>query len=257
MPIELALPPVRVDEVDGVRIVRDDLLLGGTKARVVPDLMRDGTEWVYAGPAQGYAQVALAIGSAISGVPATFFCAKRREPLPLTRAAQVLGLRVIEVPAGRSNVLESRARAYCRQVGATLVPMGLRFSGMGAAVERLAATIPAPTEAWVAVGSGTLAAALARAWPDTKVHGVMVGMRPAVVSDRIEYHRAPEAFADPLSGPAPPVPSLSSYDAKVWRFVSTLAGPGALWWNVAGPAPTAALVRTAIERGTLDLASLT
>lgn len=228
-----------VEEHAGVRIVRDDLVVGGTKARVTPALMAQGaSEWVFAGPAQGYAQVALALGSLQSGVPASFFCAKRKEPLPLTRAAVALGLRVIEVPAGRISVVQARAREYCELTGATFLPLGLRLPGIDAALRQLAATIPAPDQAWVAVGSGTIAAALADAWPACDVHGVVVGMAPQIRHERVTYHRAPEAFDEPAAGPLPPVPSVATYDAKTWRFIEEQAAAGALWWNVGGPAPS-------------------
>lgn len=35
------------------------------------------------------------------------------------------------------------------------------------------------------------------------------------------------------TGEVPPFPSLSEYDAKVWRFIKQYASKGALFWNVA------------------------
>ena len=48
--------------VEGIHVVRDDHIPGGTKRRVLEPLVAKsaGTEFVYASPAYGYAQIALA-----------------------------------------------------------------------------------------------------------------------------------------------------------------------------------------------------
>jgi hypothetical protein len=48
-------PPV-VMEYQGISVVRDDLFLGGTKARFTPLLFDDVDEVVYASPAEGGAE---------------------------------------------------------------------------------------------------------------------------------------------------------------------------------------------------------
>ena len=45
---------------NGIHVVRDDLFLGGTKARFLPVLFDDAEEVVYASPCEGGAQTALA-----------------------------------------------------------------------------------------------------------------------------------------------------------------------------------------------------
>lgn len=57
----LPVPIVQVHA--GMQVVRDDLLPGGTKTRAIAALMHQaegGAEFVYASPAQGYAQLTLA-----------------------------------------------------------------------------------------------------------------------------------------------------------------------------------------------------
>jgi hypothetical protein len=93
-------PPPVVDhlDVDGreLLVVRDDLIPGGTKLRVLPRIMADDPhdEFVFGGPAQGYAQVALGHAAAITGKTATYFVARRTQLHPLTeplkaRAAKI------------------------------------------------------------------------------------------------------------------------------------------------------------------------
>jgi hypothetical protein len=222
-----------VEVHDGFAIVRDDLVEGGTKVRALPALLVGGEEFVYAGPAQGYAQLALAVACAGLGLRATLLVPKRKAYTPMTAAALRHGAKIISVPAGRLSVLQARARAYCAMTGAVLLPFGLADARMVDALADVARTLPAPEEAWVAAGSGTLSLALARAWPSTALNVVAVGRVPVVPEGATSW-RASERFDEVASGPLPPVPSALHYDAKVWRFLLEHARPGALWWNVAG-----------------------
>lgn len=225
-------PVVEVHE--GVRIVRDDLVEGGSKVRGLGPLLAGVDEAVYAGPAEGLAQLALARVAQRMGTLATVFVPMRKALAPATARAAALGAQVVQVPAGRLSVLQARARAYCATTGATLLPFGLATPAMRAGLVAAARQVhPTPTEVWVAAGSGTIAAALAEAWPEAALNLVQVGRRPAVPPGA-HLWVAPEPFARPATGPQPPVPSVSTYDAKAWRFVAEAAAPGALWWNVAG-----------------------
>lgn len=228
------LPRPQLATYGGITVLRDDLIEGGTKARVAPRLLGDADEWVYAGPAQGAAQLALAIACEQTGKRAVFFTAARKTPHPTTAQAMRHGLRVVNVPYGRLSVVQHRARAYCAMTGARLIEFGLLLPGMEDALAELAASIGvSPPEVWVTAGSGTLTRACARAWPSAGIHAVQVGMPPHL-PPRARLHVAPEQFHEPARGPLPPFPSAICYDAKAWRFVSRLARPGSLFWNVAG-----------------------
>jgi hypothetical protein len=100
--------------------------------------------------------------------------------------------------------------------------------------ERLAAIARSidiwPKEVWTVAGSGTLCRALMAAWPLAAFHAVQVGKLPRCMGARVLL--APEPFERDAMV-KPPFPSCSNYDAKAWRFVSRLASPGALFWNVA------------------------
>ena len=219
---------------EGIVVVRDDLLEGGSKVRVAPALLGSNDEWVFAGPAQGYAQLALAIACEMTGKRGVFFTAKRNEPLPLTKQAMKHGLKVVQVPHGRINVVQARAREYCAASGATFIDLGLKLPGMEDALFSLASQmeIDEPKEVWVTAGSGTLTRALARAWPSAEIHAVQIGMSPEL-PDRAILHVAEEEFAKPALAP-PPFPSAIFYDAKAWRFVRAGARTDgrALFWNV-------------------------
>ncbi len=74
----MTLPPPVVQRCDEIVVVRDDLVAGGTKRRVLPSILIGADEFVYASPAYGYAQIALAYSCAALGRQATIFTAKRR-----------------------------------------------------------------------------------------------------------------------------------------------------------------------------------
>lgn len=228
----LILPPIEIREHDGILVVRDDLIEGGSKVRVAIDLLDGYDEWVFAGPAQGYAQLALAIACEARGKRGTFFTAERKDPHPLTKAAMAHGLKVVFVPIGRLSNVRAKARAYCEMTGAFLADMGLLLPGMEDALCELAQGLELrPEQVWVTAGSGTLSRALARAWPEAEINSIVVGMKPHLPARAIRWD-APEAFHEPARGPQPPFPSAISYDAKAWRFVAENAQPGALFWNV-------------------------
>lgn len=227
------LPAPVVQAHGSLRVVRDDLLPGGTKMRAIQPLIAasEACEFVYASPAQGYAQVALGYIAAAMGRRATVFTAKRNTPHPLTLAAKAAGATIIQVPFGRLNVVQARARAYAQHTGAALVPFGCDTPLCRDAIAAAAQTIqPPPAEVWTVAGSGTLTRALQQAWPEAKFFAVVVGGSTAKVGRavRIDHPLPFEADARVL----PPFPSTRNYDAKAWEYVKRQAGPGALFWNV-------------------------
>lgn len=231
-----------VKEHDGVLVVRDDLFPGGTKARFLPALFDDADEVVYASPAEGGAQTALAHVARDLGKRVTVFVAKRASPHPRAMMAKSLGARVMQVSPGYLSTVQARAREYCERTGARLAPFGV---DMPSALQAIAAAARAsgttPDEVWCASGSGVLARALALAWPAARRHVVQVGreLSAADVSGaRIWVH--PLAFGR-VTKARPPFPSDGHYDAKAWEICRARRGAGVVvFWNVTGPAISAA-----------------
>lgn len=230
-------PPI-VREHEGVAVVRDDLFPGGTKARFLPVLFEQADEVVYASPAEGGAQTALAHTAAALGKRATIFVAKRAKPHPRALEAKRVGAKVMQVSPGYLTVVQARAREYCNRTGALLAPFGVN---MPAAIERIAEAASMtgldPNEVWCASGSGVLARGLARAWPKATRHVVEVGR--TLSADEVagaKIHKAGIPFSKALKE-RPPFPSCPHYDAKAWRICKARRGPGlVLFWNVTGPA---------------------
>lgn len=232
------MPAPVVIEHEGIHVVRDDLAGGGTKARFMVKLFEQADEVVYATPAEGGAQSALAWAAQAMGKRATLFVAKRAQPHPRALMAKALGATVYQVSPGYLNVVRKRAQDYCAATGAIHAPFGLNTPE---AIETIAAAARStgldPDEVWCASGSGVLARALAAAWPGARRHVVQVGRELSaadVAGATIHVH--PLAFGQTCKT-RPPFPSDLHYDAKAWEIAKARRGAGlVVFWNVTGPA---------------------
>lgn len=230
------MPAPVVVEHDGIHVVRDDLAGGGTKARFMVKLFEHADEIVYATPAEGGAQSALAWAARAMGKRATLFVAKRAEPHPRALMAKSLGAKVYQVTPGYLNVVRKRAQDYCNATGAVHAPFGLNTPE---AIESIAAAARStglePDEVWCASGSGVLARSLALAWPKARRHVVQVGrtLTPdEVAGATIHVHSL--AFGQTCRS-RPPFPSDPHYDAKAWEIAKARRGAGlVVFWNVTG-----------------------
>lgn len=232
----MSAPIVRIH--DGIFVVRDDLFHGGTKARFLSVLFEGVDEVVYATPAEGGAQTALAHTAAALGKRATIFVAKRKVPHDRALEAKRVGAKVMQVPHGYLSNVQSKAKEYCRRTGAKLVPFGVDLPEAIATIAAAAiSTELKPDEVWCAAGSGVLARSLAKAFPDADRHVVQVGraLTPEEVAGAT-IHEAGLPFGRALKE-KPPFPSCPHYDAKAWRVCKAQHGDGqVLFWNVTGPA---------------------
>lgn len=220
-----------LEKIGKIIVVRDDLLPGGTKSRVIPALLSGASEFVYASPAYGYAQVALAHACRAAGFAATIFTAKRNELHPRTREAKDAGAKIVMVPHGYLSNVQAKAKAYAAATGAKLLPFGLDVPEMAAGLRAVAESVDyVPSEVWTVAGSGTLSRALQAAWPEARFYAVQVGAEPK--AGRAEVLKASEKFEQDARM-KPPFPSCSNYDAKAWAFIQSRASEGALFWNVA------------------------
>lgn len=231
------LPEPVLERHGTLTVVRDDLLPGGTKRRIAPALL-DGRPAIYAGPAEGFAQVALAHACRDQGLPFTMVVAARRHEHRATLLARAAGAEIVAVRPGYLTVVQARARELAARRDAQLLPFGLADPAIHAALRKLAASVFArlpdsPSEVWTVAGSGVLTRALQAALPSVPFAAVRIGraLRPGDAG-RARILEAPEPFARDARLP-PPFPSCANYDAKAWRFIRSEAQPGALFWNVA------------------------
>jgi hypothetical protein len=222
-------------------VVHHDTVEGGTKALVLPDILRKiGADvYVYASPSWGYAQFALAVACAEVGATARIYVPARKQPSTPTQAAIAAGAVVEQIRPGYLNVVQKRAADWSAAHGARLLPFGLHMPEMTLGLVGLAEQIypqPEPdARVWVAAGSGTLWQALQLAWPRSVFGVVQVGkpLRADWLRGPDCLYVAPEKFERPAKQP-PPFPSAANYDAKVWQFIQQDARDGDVFWNVAG-----------------------
>lgn len=242
-------PPVVIesysDETVPFRVVRDDVLPGGTKQRALLEYLTefDADEFVYAGPNTGYAQIGLAYAASQLKKRTRLFL-QGVMPSPLTRRAESYGA-VTSLHGATLADTEKLAEEYVTQhPDATLVPFGLddaRFRQLLLeALREATKDVSPPKRVWITWGSGTLAETLAELWPRTRIIAVQVGKgiyieklsndlrRRLTIYDAKKYYKFHEAISEKER---PPYPSLATYDGKVWLFHNHIQ-PYDLIWNV-------------------------
>jgi hypothetical protein len=254
LPIPAELNP-KVAIVDHIhngapfRVIRDDSLLAGSKQRVMQEIFARHPEGiVYAGPENGYAQVALALGAKLCNSKVAILIPKRRPLTKQTMLASQLGAEIFEREGDRSWLKNMRIEAEKMARARRMHMPDLGFQGtefnsaMGRALDTsLDLDRKGEYEFWIAGGSGTMALFLLEEFPNSKVKVVQVGKKIDWFFEgnpRAEVYKAGEKPSD-LYVPAPdvpPYPSLSTYDAKVWQFAKTNLKPNTIIWNVAGEA---------------------
>ena len=171
------LPKPIVKEHDGIQVVRDDLIEGGTKRRAFYTYIKskDYDEFVYASPRQGYAQLSLAYACRDLGRKATV-TVPQGQRYWLTYKAEELGANIIEVPMGLLTNIQAKAKKYCLDNGAHLIPFGGDHPIIIESMRQSALSIGInPKEVWTVMSSGVLSRGLQGAWPDAKVYGVKIG----------------------------------------------------------------------------------
>jgi hypothetical protein len=230
---------VKIEKHHGINIVRDDLLIGGTKSILMPSIIKGGNEFVYASTVYGGFQIALAAYCQKIGKRATIFCAKRNELFRNTVIAKDYGAKIVEIPDGMLTVVEKRARDYAAKKsdrvklefgGSTDENKLLLAARVTQAIKQLGHE---PKEIWCAIGSGTLFESILLATKKATVHGVIVGGRNYTFDhSRGVIHHYLKPFGTPSKFKAS-FPSMPNYDLKAFEHCVQLSkGSDVLFWNV-------------------------
>lgn len=244
--------PVRLDVHEGITVVRDDLLEGGSKLRFLPFLTRGAQEIVYGSPFCGGAALALSVLGRESHQKITIFYAERKLFVPRQLKVKQNGARIIQVPYGYMTNVQAKARAYADSAGALFLPLGFDVPAASEpfvdAIRRARKSTlkEEPDEVWCATGSGMLARCLGEAFPYSEINAVAVGLHSRNSMQKfgpnvklIPYHLD---FAERTDARAP-FPSCGHYDRKAWQLCvvqqrrrrSTMTRPRrVLFWNVMG-----------------------
>lgn len=228
---------ITLEKHNGITVLRDDLLTGGTKSILMPSIIGDSMEYVYASPVYGGFQIALSAYCQKVGKKATIFCAKRKVMHPNTIKCIEYGANVIEVPYGYLSVVEKHAKDYCKQTGAEKLVFGansienkiLIGDRMRQIIKQLGRE---PKEIWCAIGSGTLIDSILMATRNAKVYGVQVGAEYSNKHDRLTIIKYHKSFDKP-SKIVSVFPSMPNYDLKAFEYcVKYKQTDDVLFWNV-------------------------
>jgi len=258
----IVIKQYKAKKLDGIEItvnvVREDLLVGGSKQRAIIKFIEfysEYDEFVYAGPSSGFAQVALTISCLKLTKRVHLFIQTPTIDPKLTLLCEKMGAKVELFLDGKLSIIEELAKEYVDKSSneknkIMLIPFGLDcevFNNFFS--EQLKLAIPSeiqPQRVWLTVGSGTLLRVLLKLWPNTKFMPVRVGKNlwqdqytenewiRIGGQERIEKLAAPQKFFESLDDYLmPPYPSVRTYDAKLWQQVIKYAEEGDFIWNVA------------------------
>lgn len=228
-------PDPVVVEHEGVRVVRDDLIMG-TKSRA-GDLLAfkaPAETLVYCQPRTGLAGVSLLDVAKHHGRKVVLFMPSSKrvshhQACCIERGAEVHFHRIAAMPN-----LNLKAKKYAEKHGYFFIPLGLRHELATAAIVHAASQIPEPEEVYVATSTGVLNRALQIAWPNARFNGVAVARnmksgelgRSLITSEPLPFIKAEKKEN------LPPFPSIDTYDGKVWKYVPKNSGKNILFWNV-------------------------
>lgn len=231
-------PPI-VEKHEGIFVVRDDLLPGGTKLRYLHQLFDKYDHVIYATPAFGGAQLALAHAANMKNKRCSLFTAKRKDPHPRTKASKRVGARVFLVKGGYLKVVQAKAKQYAKATGGHYLEFGGDSEDALNAIAEAAAEVYKKygpfDEVWSAAGSGVLTRGLQRGMPKVKqFHAVQVGrdIEPGKAG-RAKVHKYPLPFEKELKIKVP-FDSCPNYDRKAWQICKRKGKGRVLFWNVLG-----------------------
>ena len=247
---------------NGIYVLRDDLLPGGTKSILIDSLVHvcdNVNEIVYASPCYGGFQIALSIFCKNNNKKATIFCAKRKVRHPNTEICVQNGANVVEVPYGYLSVVEKHAREYmrAREPAVTLkIAFGANspenINMIASRAKRVIETFHTtygtpPDEIWCAVGSGTLISGIIQAVDEMhskgsevsplKIYGVQVGKEfKGNNSPNVTIIVYPKPF-EYTSKLKVNFPSMPNYDLKAFELCleynkNSHDNKKVLFWNV-------------------------
>jgi hypothetical protein len=228
-------PPPVIKIHDGVRVVRDDLLVG-SKVRggdLLVSQIKQKT-LVYVQPRTGLAGVSLLEVAKRHDKKVKLFMPSSKQishhqACCIERGADYEFHRIAAMPN-----LNAIAKKWAdEQEDAFFIPLGLKHELVTAGFVKVASQIPEPEEVWTVISTGVLHRALQIAWPNAKFHCVAVSrnMKSGEIGhDSIISHPLP--FTTAIKEDLPPFPSVNTYDGKCWASIPKNTGRDILFWNV-------------------------
>jgi len=230
---------ITLDIYKNITVLRDDLLVGGTKSRFLHLLLDPHKEgYVYASPVYGGFQIALSGVANNINKKAIIFTPERKKRHYNTLKASDQGGTIIEVRPGYLSVIQKRAKDFVASYPEyQYLEFGANYPD---AIRLIAGTMQSitndlgkePSEVYCAVGSGTLVKGILAGTTKAKVTGVVVGKEFNYEHERLRLIKYPKGF-DYLSKYKAPFQSMPNYDLKALEVCMELKKSNdVLFWNV-------------------------
>lgn len=238
-------------------VVREDLLIGGTKQRAIAPYLSELSalgynHFIYASPFAGFAQVALAYVCEKLSMKCTIFAEidpKTKALHEFTSLAKKYGAHI--VATNNLCSAEQMSKNFLRKNDLFYkIPLGfdspeyknLMLKQVQDQWLNLKETLPRlPKNLWISVGSGVLAQIFSKIL-DENIH--LNGLDVHVLkpdderisclkkNPRFTLFSSDLEFCDPAHL-RPNIPSNLYYDAKIWKLITEHGEDGDVWWNVA------------------------
>ena len=229
-----------VTEHQGVKVVRDDHMVG-SKCRFADLLMQNTKEdtIVYVQPRFGLAGPSIieAAGRYNKKVVLIMPSSKKishHQAVCIERGAEARFVRIAAMPN-----LNSYAKKWADENGASFVPLGLRHELVTACavrvVENIRESYGDPGHVWFAISTGVLGRSLQIGWNNSQHHAVAVSRNlKAGELGKATVDSDPMAFTrNERKENLPPFPTVGNYDAKVWKYIPKNRLNENHWmWNV-------------------------
>ena len=232
-------PVPRITVHDGIRVVRDDDLVG-SKVRggdcLISSLPDHIDTIVYVQPRTGLAGVSLLDVAKRHGKKVRLFMPSSKrismhQACCIERGCEYEFHRIAAMP-NLNLIAKKWADA---QPNAFFVPLGLKHELVTACIVKVAyENIEEPDEVYTATSTGVLTRALQIAWPNAKFTSVCVSRNMKAGELGVA-----EPISEPLAFTAsekkenlPPFPNIDTYDGKVWKYIPKNSDKDILFWNV-------------------------
>jgi hypothetical protein len=236
-------PPPRIAIHDGIRVVRDDDLVG-SKVRggdcLISSLPDHIDTLVYVQPRTGLAGVSILDVAKKHGLKVRLFMPSSKrishhQACCIEQGCEYEFHRIAAMP----NLNLIAKKWADEHSNAFFIPLGLKHEMVTAGIVKVASTIKEPEEVYIATSTGVLCRALQIAWPNAKFTSVCVSRnmkagelgvaRP--ISEPLAFQSTEKAKN------LPPFPNIATYDGKAWKHIPKNTGKDILFWNV-GKEPT-------------------
>ena len=229
-----------IESHDGINVLRDDLLTGGSKTRYIHKILdKNKKGYVYASPVYGAFQIALAHYCKENNKKCVIFCAGRNERHKNTIEVLDTGANLQEITNGgflrnvqikAKNFVEANPEYQYIEFGTNSETSINEISKITKKIIKKLGK--EPDEIYCAVGSGTLLTGILKGTTTSKITGVIVG-KPFELSDkRVRLITYPKKF-EVESKFNCPFKSSPNYDLKAYEICMKMKGKGSvLFWNV-------------------------